>query len=131
MSPASAPGVLRLEPRGGDMCTPVATRSPLRGIPRGSDRSGRHGIPQKARLIPQEPGLWARLLVRGLVIAAAGVMTLGFLGADAAVLVVVLAVSTYVLLWLRSRCSWGRWLLPPARDRGAAGNEGSDPTDFR
>lgn len=82
-------------------------------------------------MIPQEPGLWARLLVRGLVIAAAGVMTLGFLGAGAAVLVVVLAVSTYVLLWLRSRFPWGRWPLSPARDRGAGGDEGHDPTDFR
>ena len=82
-------------------------------------------------MIPQEPGLWARLLVRGLVIAAAGVMTLGFLGAGAAVLVVVLAVSTYVLLWLRSRFARGGWLLPPAQDRDVAGDEGSDPTDFR
>lgn len=113
------------------MCTPVAARSSARGIPRGSDRSGRHGIPQKARLIPQEPGLWARLLVRGLVIAAAGVMTLGFLGAGAAVLVVLLAVSTYVLLWLRSRFAWGWWPLLPAQDRDAAGDGGSDPTDFR
>lgn len=82
-------------------------------------------------MIPQEPGLWARLLVRGLVIAAAGVMTLGFLGAGAAVLVAVLAVSTYVLLWLRSRFARGGWPFPPVQDRDAAGDEGSDPTDFR
>lgn len=82
-------------------------------------------------MIPQVPGLWARLLVRGLVIAAAGVMTLGFLGPGAAVLVVTLAVATYVLLWLRSRFGRGRWPLPPAQERDAEGDEGSDPTDFR
>lgn len=82
-------------------------------------------------MISQEPGLWARLLVRGLVIAAAGVMTLGFLGAGAAVLVVTLAVSTYVLLWLRSRFARGGWPLPLAQDRDTAGQEGDDPTDFR
>lgn len=113
------------------MCTPAAARPLPRGVPRGSDRSGRHGIPQKARLITQKPGLWARLLVRGLVIAAAGVMTLGFLGAGAAVLVVALAVSTYVLLWLRSRFARGGGPLPSAQDHETAGDEGSDPTDFR
>ncbi|GHD28080.1 hypothetical protein [Nocardiopsis kunsanensis] len=82
-------------------------------------------------MISREPGLWARLLVRGLVIAAAGIMTLGFLGAGAAVLVVVLAASTYVLLWLRSRFAWGGRPWPPAQERDDAGGEGSDPTDFR
>ncbi|WP_150238186.1 hypothetical protein [Nocardiopsis quinghaiensis] len=52
---------------------------------------------------PEAPGLWARVLVRALVITAAGVMTLGFLGSGEALLVTALAVLTFVLLWLRTR----------------------------
>lgn len=75
---------------------------------------------------PQEPGLWARLLVRVLLVAAAGVMALGFFGVEAAVLVASLTALTYVLVWLRSRYSGKR---PPRTDRG--GGEGPDPADFR
>lgn len=52
---------------------------------------------------PQEQGLWARVLVRALVVLAAGVMALGFLGPEAALLVAFLTALTYVLLWARSR----------------------------
>ncbi|GAA1104907.1 hypothetical protein [Nocardiopsis metallicus] len=52
---------------------------------------------------PQAQGLWARVLVRALVVAAAGVMALGFLGPGAALLVTFLTALTYVLLWARSR----------------------------
>lgn len=52
---------------------------------------------------PEVPGLWARVLVRALVVAAAAVMALGFLGPGAAVLVAALTVLTFVLLWLRTR----------------------------
>ncbi|MFD3687462.1 hypothetical protein ACFWTE_21940 [Nocardiopsis sp. NPDC058631] len=52
---------------------------------------------------PETPGLWARVLVRALVVAAAAVMALGFLGPGAAVLVAALTVLTFVLLWLRVR----------------------------
>lgn len=55
------------------------------------------------------PGLWARVLVRALVVAAAGVMALGFLGPGEAVLVAGLSALTFVLLWLRSRL----WDQPP------------------
>ncbi|GAA0976326.1 MULTISPECIES: hypothetical protein [Nocardiopsidaceae] len=52
---------------------------------------------------PETPGLWARVLVRALVVAAAAVMALGFLGPGAAVLVAALTALTFVLLWLRAR----------------------------
>lgn len=52
---------------------------------------------------PEAQGLWARVLVRAVVVAAAGVMALGFLGVEAALLICFLCVLTYVLLWLRSR----------------------------
>ncbi|WP_121182274.1 hypothetical protein [Nocardiopsis sp. Huas11] len=55
------------------------------------------------------PGLWARVLVRALVVAAAGVMALGFLGPGEAVLVAGLTSLTFVLLWLRERTA-----APPA-----------------
>lgn len=65
-------------------------------------RSGRDGIRlRKAQVNP--PGLWARVLVRALVVAAAGVMALGFLGPGEAVLVAGLTSLTFVLLWLRER----------------------------
>lgn len=71
--------------------------------PESSDRSGRHGVhPQKAQLNPGTAGLGARLMVRALVVAAAAVMALGFLGPEAALLVAVLTVLTFVLLWARS-----------------------------
>jgi len=54
-------------------------------------------------LNPETPGLWARVLVRALVVAAAAVMALGFLGPGASVLVAALTVLTFVLLWLRVR----------------------------
>jgi membrane protein implicated in regulation of membrane protease activity len=54
-------------------------------------------------LNPETPGLWARVLVRALVVAAAAVMALGFLGPGAAVLVAALTALTFVLLWLRAR----------------------------
>lgn len=52
---------------------------------------------------PEAQGLWARVLVRALVVVAAGVMALGFSGPEAALLVGFLTVLTYVLLWLRTR----------------------------
>ncbi|WP_159944098.1 MULTISPECIES: hypothetical protein [unclassified Nocardiopsis] len=52
---------------------------------------------------PESPGLWARVLVRALVVAAAGVMALGFLGPGEAALVAALTALSFVLLWLRSR----------------------------
>lgn len=52
---------------------------------------------------PEAQGLWARVLVRAVVVAAAGVMALGFLGVEAALLICFLCVLTYVLLWLRTR----------------------------
>ncbi|MBE2997860.1 hypothetical protein IDM40_03915 [Nocardiopsis sp. HNM0947] len=80
-------------------------------------------------MTPQAQGLWARLLVRALVVAAAGVMALGFLGAGAAVLVAALTVLTYVLLWLRSRFVGGAWPFLPGHGEDAG--EAPDPTDFR
>ena len=73
-------------------------------VPSPSDRSGRDDIRlQKVQMTPEEPaGLWARLLVRALVVVAAGVMTLGFLGPGEALLVVALASLTFVLVWLRT-----------------------------
>lgn len=53
-------------------------------------------------MTPEVPGLWARLLVRALIVVAAGVMALGFLGPGEALLVVALASLTFVLLWLRA-----------------------------
>lgn len=83
-------------------------------------RSSRHGIhPQKAQLNPNVPGLWARVLVRALVVTAAGVMALGFLGPGEAVLVAVLTALTFVLLWLRARTlARGRATPSPERSRG-------------
>ncbi|MEU3307392.1 hypothetical protein [Nocardiopsis sp. NPDC006832] len=52
---------------------------------------------------PEAQGLWARVLVRAVVVAATGVMALGFLGVEAALLICFLCVLTYVLLWLRAR----------------------------
>ncbi|MFL1377238.1 MULTISPECIES: hypothetical protein [unclassified Nocardiopsis] len=52
---------------------------------------------------PDPAGPWVRLLVRAIVVVAAGVMALGFLGPGAALLVCVLTVLTFVLLWLRGR----------------------------
>ncbi|MET9710156.1 hypothetical protein ACFW3Z_12550 [Nocardiopsis alba] len=54
-------------------------------------------------MTPEVQGRWARVLVRALVVVAAGVMALGFLGPEAALLVSFLTVLTYVLLWLRTR----------------------------
>ncbi|MBQ1080184.1 MULTISPECIES: hypothetical protein [unclassified Nocardiopsis] len=54
-------------------------------------------------MTPEAPGLWARVLVRALVVVAAGVMALGFLGPGAALLVAFLTALTHVLLWARSR----------------------------
>ncbi|WP_026117459.1 hypothetical protein [Nocardiopsis alkaliphila] len=54
-------------------------------------------------MTPEAQGLWTRVLVRALVVVAAGVMALGFLGPEAALLVGFLTVLTYVLLWLRTR----------------------------
>lgn len=69
-----------------------------------SDRSGSAAVrSQRAALNPEAQGLWARVLVRAVVVAAAGVMALGFLGVEAALLICFLCVLTYVLLWLRSR----------------------------
>ncbi|WP_017613829.1 hypothetical protein [Nocardiopsis salina] len=82
-------------------------------------------------MTPQAQGLWALLLVRALVVAAAGVMALGFLGAGAAVLVAALTALTYVLFWLRSRFAAGRWPFLPAPGYGESAGEDSDPTDFR
>ena len=80
-------------------------------------------------MTPQAQGLWALLLVRALVVAAAGVMALGFLGAGAALLVAALTALTYVLVWLRSRSATGGWPFLPAH--GERAGEGTDPTDFR
>jgi hypothetical protein len=68
-------------------------------------------------LTPQAQGLWARVLVRALVVVAAGVMALGFLGAEAALLVAFLTVLTHVLLWARSRYA-GFLFVDPGRDAG-------------
>ncbi|WP_017588267.1 hypothetical protein [Nocardiopsis ganjiahuensis] len=65
---------------------------------------------------PEDQGLWARVLVRALVVVAAGVMALGFLGPEAALLVAFLTVLTYVLLWARSRYA-GLLFTDPGRDR--------------
>ncbi len=54
-------------------------------------------------MTPEAQGLWARVLVRALVVVAAGVMALGFLGPGAALLVAFLTALTHVLLWARSR----------------------------
>lgn len=72
--------------------------------PERTDRSGRVGShARRCRLNPDPAGLWVRLLVRALVVAAAGVMALGFFGPGAALLVCALTVLTFVLLWLRGR----------------------------
>ncbi|MCY9787337.1 hypothetical protein KIK06_26000 [Nocardiopsis sp. EMB25] len=71
---------------------------------------------------PGAPGLWARVLVRALVVAAAGVMALGFFGPGAAVLVAGLATLTYVLLWLR-----GHTLTRAARQPASTPYRGLDP----
>ncbi|WP_082768455.1 hypothetical protein [Nocardiopsis alborubida] len=60
----------------------------------------------------EAPGLWARVLVRALVVAAAWVMALGFLGPGEALLVAVLTALTFVLLWLRARA--GGPATPPS-----------------
>ncbi|MDE3722462.1 hypothetical protein PWG71_13785 [Nocardiopsis sp. N85] len=52
---------------------------------------------------PDPAGRWARLLVRVLVVVAAGIMALGFLGPGEALLVSSLTALTFVLLWLRGR----------------------------
>ncbi len=65
---------------------------------------------------PEASGLWARVLVRALVVVAAGVMALGFLGPEAALLVAFLTVLTHVLLWARSRFA-GALFSDPGRDR--------------
>ncbi|GHC70875.1 hypothetical protein GCM10007079_02820 [Nocardiopsis terrae] len=71
---------------------------------------------------PEAQGLWARVLVRALVVVTAGVMALGFLGPEAALLVAFLTVLTHVLLWARSR--YARSLFPePGRDAGGEGTE--------
>ncbi len=67
-------------------------------------RSGRVGShARRGRLTPDPAGLWVRLLVRAIVVVAAGVMALGFLGPGAALLVCALTALTFVLLWLRGR----------------------------
>ena len=66
---------------------------------------------------PEAQGLWARVLVRALVVVAAGVMALGFLGPEAALLVAVLTVLTYILLWARSRYG-GFLFVDQERDPG-------------
>ncbi|WP_047870508.1 hypothetical protein [Nocardiopsis sp. RV163] len=66
----------------------------------------------------EAPGLWARVLVRALVVAAAWVMALGFLGPGEALLVAVLTALTFVLLWLRARAA-GPAAPPPGSPRGA------------
>ena len=67
---------------------------------------------------PQAQGLWVRVLVRALVVVAAGVMALGFLGPEAALLVVFLTALTYVLLWARSRYA-GFLFVDPGHGPGA------------
>lgn len=67
----------------------------------------------------EAPGLWARVLVRALVVAAAWVMALGFLGQGEAALVAVLTALTFVLLWLRARTR-GPAAPPPDTPRGPA-----------
>ncbi|MBR8745039.1 hypothetical protein, partial [Nocardiopsis sp. MG754419] len=54
-------------------------------------------------MTPEAQGLWARVLMRAAVVTAAGVMALGFLGPEAALLICFLTVLTHVLLWLRRR----------------------------
>lgn len=71
---------------------------------------------------PEVQGLWARVLVRALVVVAAGVMALGFLGPEAALLVAFLAVLTYVLLWLRTRYASS---LLAGRERNLGDQDGS------
>lgn len=66
---------------------------------------------------PEAQGLWARVLVRALVVVAAGVMALGFLGPEAALLVAFLTVLTYVLLWARYRYA-GFLFVDPGRGTG-------------
>ncbi|MGW5876276.1 hypothetical protein ACWFMI_06955 [Nocardiopsis terrae] len=73
-------------------------------------------------MTPEVQGLWARVLVRALVVVTAGVMALGFLGPEAALLVAFLTVLTHVLLWARSR--YARSLFPePVRGAGGEGPE--------
>lgn len=64
---------------------------------------------------PEAQGLWARVLVRAVVVAAAGVMALGFLGVEAALLICFLCVLTYALLWLRTR--YGSFLFAGSERR--------------
>ncbi|WP_040684350.1 hypothetical protein [Nocardiopsis halotolerans] len=66
---------------------------------------------------PETPGLWARVLVRGLVVAAAWVMAFGFLGPGEATLVAALTAITFVLLWLRARTGRRPASPPPAFPR--------------
>ncbi|WP_028646656.1 hypothetical protein [Nocardiopsis sp. CNT312] len=54
-------------------------------------------------MTPETPGLWARVFVRALVVVAAGVMALGFLGPGEGLLIAGLTTLTYVLMWLRGR----------------------------
>lgn len=77
---------------------------------------------------PEVPGLWARVLVRGLVVAAAGVMALGFLGPGEAVLIAALTVLTFVLLWLRTRAQ-GPPFTGPGPSRGADSTGPRRPLD--
>ena len=84
-----------------------------------SDRSGRAAVrSQRAALTPEVQGLWARVLARALVVVAVGVMALGFLGAEAALLVSGLTALTYVLLWLRSRYAGALFVTPDREGRG-------------
>ncbi|WP_116245504.1 hypothetical protein [Nocardiopsis sp. FIRDI 009] len=79
---------------------------------------------------PGAPGLWARVLVRALVVVTAAVMALGFLGAGAALLVAGLTVLTYVLLWLREH-ALARATRQPATvsHRGAAPDGAADTVE--
>lgn len=79
---------------------------------------------------PETPGLWARVLVRGLVVAAAWVMAFGFLGPGEATLVAALTTLTFVLLWLRTRTGGRRPVPPPPalpRDPGPEPGTGRRP----
>ena len=82
-------------------------------------------------MTPEAQGLWARVLVRAVVVAAAGVMALGFLGMEAALLICSLSVLTYVLLWLRARYGGalftGGERRPPEREFEPGADEGEDP----
>ncbi|MEU3018328.1 MULTISPECIES: hypothetical protein [unclassified Nocardiopsis] len=72
-------------------------------------------------MTPEAQGRWARVLVRALVVVAAGVMALGFLGPGAALLVAFLTALTHVLLWARTR--YAGFLFTDAGDEPPAGRD--------